>query len=147
MLLSAKEYINTSYAVQLLQSRQGGNVYTGAGFTKIIQPDSLVELAHHFDNSVKNISGSSVQDIINQVNSGHPVQYWGYSAYEMWYIFHNHCKVIVGYQNGWFRVYDPGYFHVYEGSHHKNSFDYGPISWITVSQFEREYGGQAITVD
>src|SRR5699024_4275585 len=64
MMLSPKEYINMGYAVNLLQYRQAGNVYNGAGFYLIIQPDSLVELAHHFDSSVRNISGSSVRQII-----------------------------------------------------------------------------------
>ena len=147
MLLSPKEYINIPYACQLLQSRQSGNIYTGAGFSLIIQPDSLVELAHHFDSSVRNISGSSVQDIINIINSGHPVEYYGFSAYERTYWHRNHAKVIVGYQNGWFRVFDPCYGYATQGSMGMNSFDYGAKSWITTAQFAREYAGQAITVD
>ena len=147
MLLSPKEYINFPYACQLLQARQSGNIYTGVGFSLIIQPDSLVELAHHFDSSVRNISGSSVQDIINIINSGHPVEYYGFSAYERTYWHRNHAKVIVGYQNGWFRVFDPCYSYTNEGSAGMNAFDYGAKSWITTAQFAREYAGQAITVD
>ena len=147
MMLSPKEYINMGYAVNLLQYRQAGNVYNGAGFYLIIQPNSLVELAHHFDSSVRNISGSSVQQIIDTINSGRPVLYYGYSRYERSYAHHNHAKVIVGYQNGWFRVFDPCYSYASQGSFGWNAFDYGAKSWITVSQFAREYAGQAITVD
>lgn len=146
MLLSAKEYIPWNYAYNLLQGRQGGDIYSGAGFSRVIQPGSLVELARHFDSSVRDISGSSVQDIINLVNSGHPVEYYGYSRYENRYWSHNHCKVIVGYQNGWFRVYDPCYYYASQGSTGMNAFDYGAKAWITTAQFAREYAGQAITV-
>ena len=146
-LLSAKENINMSYGYNLLQSRQSGNIYTGAGFSLVIQPNSLVELAHHFDSSVRNISGSSVQDIINVINSGHPVEYYGYSRYENTYWARNHCKVIVGYQNGWFRVFDPCYAYATQGSFGWNAYDYGAKGWITTAQFAREYAGQAITVD
>lgn len=146
-LLSAKENINMSYGYNLLQSRQSGNIYTGAGFSLVIQPNSLVELAHHFDSSVRNISGSSVQDIINIINSGHPVEYYGYSRYENTYWARNHCKVIVGYQNGWFRVFDPCYAYANQGSFGWNAYDYGAKGWITTAQFAREYAGQAITVD
>lgn len=147
MLLSPKEYINIPYALALLQQRQGGNIYTGAGFSIVIQPNSLVDLARHFDSSVTNISGSSVQDIINVVNSGRPVEYYGYSQFESSFAHRNHCKVIVGYQNGWLRVYDPCYG--WSGSHSsgRNSFDYGAMAWITTAQFAREYAGQAITVN
>lgn len=147
MLLSPKEYINLLYAYSLLQPRQSGNIYTGAGFSLVIQPASLVELAHHFDSSVRNISGSSVQDIINTINSGHPVEYYGYSRYESRYWARNHCKVIVGYYNGRFRVYDPCYGYANQGSFGWNAYDYGAKGWITVDQFAREYAGQAITVD
>ena len=147
MLLSPKEYINMGYALNLLQARQSGNIYSGAGFSLVIQPNSLVDLAHHFDSSVRNISGSSVQDIINVINSGHPVEYYGYSRYERSYWARNHCKVIVGYQNGWFRVFDPCYNYASQGSSGWNAYDYGAKSWITTAQFAREYAGQAITVD
>ncbi|WP_251575783.1 C39 family peptidase [Limosilactobacillus agrestimuris] len=147
MMLSPKEYINMGYEVNLLQYRQAGNVYNGVGFYLIIQPDSLVELAHHFDSSVRNISGSSVRQIIDTINSGRPVLYYGYSRYERSYAHHNHAKVIVGYQNGWFRIFDPCYSYASQGSFGWNAFDYGAKSWITVSQFAREYAGQAITVD
>lgn len=147
MMLSPKEYFNWSYAFQLLQQRQSGNIYTGAGFRRVIQPGPLVDLAHHFDSSVHDISGSSVQDIINLVQSGHPVEYFGYSRYEQYYLSHNHCKVIVGYQNGWFRVYDPCYYSANQGSTGWNAYDYGAKAWITTAQFAREYAGQAITVD
>ncbi|MCI6853255.1 C39 family peptidase [Limosilactobacillus vaginalis] len=147
MMLSPKEYINTGYAINLLQYRQAGNVYNGAGFYLIIQPNSLVELAHHFDSSVRNISGSSVQGIIDTINSGRPVLYYGYSRYERSYAHHNHAKVIVGYQNGWFRVFDPCYNYASQGSFGWNAYDYGAKGWITTAQFAREYAGQAITVD
>lgn len=151
MLLSAKQYINIPYALSLLQQRQGGNIYSGAGFSLIIQPNSLVDLAHHFDSSVRNISGSSVQDIINWVNAGHPVQYYGYSSYERSYWHKNHNKVIVGYRNGYFRVYDPCYWSAGSGAYTEglNSYDWGAMSWVSISQFERDYypDRQAITVD
>ncbi len=147
MMLSPKEYINIPYALNLLSARQAGNIYTGAGFWRIIQPDSLVDLAHHFDSTVTNISGSSINDIINIVNSGRPVLYYGYSSFEQSYAFRNHAKVIVGYQNGWFRVYDPCYALENEGPQGRNAYDYGPKGWITTAQLAREYAGQAITVD
>ncbi|WP_267202223.1 KxYKxGKxW signal peptide domain-containing protein [Limosilactobacillus kribbianus] len=149
MLLSPKEYINTNYALQLLSRRQSGNLVNGAGFSIIIQPNSLVELAHHFDPTVRNISGSSVSDIINWVNAGHPVQYYGYSSYERSYAHRNHNKVIVGYRNGYFRIYDPCYWSTADGWYSRggNAYDYGAMAWVPVSQFSREYAGQAITVD
>lgn len=147
ILLSAKEYINIPYALSLLQYRQGGNIYSGAGFSLIIQPNSLVNLAHYFDSSVRNISGTSVQGIINEVNSGHPVQYYGYSSYERSYWARNHNKVIVGYRNGYFRIYDPCYSYAGQGSTGQNAYDYGSMAWVSVGQFSREYAGQAITVD
>ncbi len=147
MMLSPKRYINWSYAMSLLQQRQAGDIYTGAGFYQVIQPASLVELAHHFDSSVRNISGTSVQGIIETVLAGHPVEYWGYSRYETYYVAHNHCKLIVGYQNGWFEVYDPCYNYASQGSTGWNSFDYGAKAWISTAQFAREYVGSAITVD
>lgn len=149
MLLSPKEYINTNYALQLLAQRQAGNLVTGAGFSVIIQPNSLVELAHHFDPTVRNISGSSVSDIISWINAGHPVQYYGYSSYERSYAHRNHNKVIVGYRNGYFRIYDPCYWSTADGWYSRggNAYDYGAMAWVSVSQFSREYAGQAITVD
>lgn len=147
IMLSPKEYINIPYALSLLQQRQAGNIYSGAGFSVVIQPNSLVDLARHFDGSVTNISGSSVQDIINTVNSGRPVLYYGYSRYENLYWNHNHCKVIVGYQNGWFRIYDCCYNYASQGSTGWNAYDYGAKGWITTSQFSREYAGQALTVN
>lgn len=147
IMLSPKEYINIPYALGLLQQDQSGDIYSGSGFSKIIQPGDLVTIAHQFDSSVRDISGSGVQDIINLVNSGHPVQYYGYSAYENTNWARNHNKVIVGYQNGYFRVYDPCYWYASEGSSGRNAYDYGAKSWISVSQFTKEYAGQAITVD
>ena len=146
MMLSPKRYINWSYALSLLQARQAGDIYSGVGFSRVIQPGALVDLAHHFDASVRDISGSSVQTIIDTVLAGHPVEYYGYSHYENRYWSHNHCKVIVGYQNGWFRVYDPCYNYASQGSSGWNAFDYGAKGWITTAQFAREYAGQAITV-
>lgn len=151
MLLSAKQYINIPYALSLLQQRQSGNIYSGAGFSLIIQPNSLVDLAHHFDSSVRNITGSSVQDIINLVNAGHPVQYYGYSSYERSYANKNHNKVIVGYRNGYFRVYDPCYWSAGSGAYTegRNSYDWGAEAWVSISRFESDYypNRQAITVD
>ncbi|WP_367342067.1 C39 family peptidase [Limosilactobacillus sp.] len=151
MLLSAKQYINIPYALSLLQQRQGGNIYSGAGFSLIIQPNSLVDLAHHFDSSVRNITGSSVQDIINLVNAGHPVQYYGYSSYERGYGHKNHNKVIVGYRNGYFRIYDPCYWSAGSGAYTegRNSYDWGAESWVNIGRFENDYypDRQAITVD
>ena len=127
---------------------QLGNVYTGAGFGFVIKPSGLVRHAHKWTNAVYNISGSSTQQIIDTVLNGQPVLYYGFSGYQVDNV-RNHCKVIVGYKDGKFKVHDPLYMRVSDGPGSRGTnktYSRGAIHWITVAQFNQEYAGNAITI-
>ncbi|MCJ0590961.1 GBS Bsp-like repeat-containing protein, partial [Enterococcus cecorum] len=128
---------------------QLGDVYTGAGFGFVIKPSGLVRHAHKWTNAVYDISGSSTQKIIDTILNGQPVLYYGFSGYQVPGDYNrNHCKVIVGYKDGKFKVHDPLYMRASDGpgSRGKNkTYSRGAIHWITVAQFNQEYAGNAIT--
>ncbi|MDT2796126.1 GBS Bsp-like repeat-containing protein [Enterococcus cecorum] len=127
---------------------QLGNVYTGAGFGFVIKPSGLVRHAHKWTNAVYNISGSSTQQIIDTVLNAQPVLYYGFSGYQVDNI-RNHCKVVVGYKDGKFKVHDPLYMRVSDGPGSRGTnktYSRGAIHWITVAQFNQEYAGNAITI-
>ncbi|CAI3472969.1 GBS Bsp-like repeat-containing protein [Enterococcus cecorum] len=116
---------------------QLGDVYTGAGFGFVIKPSGLVRHAHKWTNAVYDISGSSTQKIIDTILNGQPVLYYGFSGYQVPGDYNrNHCKVIVGYKDGKFKVHDPLYMRASDGpgSRGKNkTYSRGAIHWITVA--------------
>ena len=127
---------------------QLGNVYTGEGFGFVIKPSGLVRHAHKWTNAVYNISGSSTQQIIDTVLNGQPVLYYGFSGYQVDNV-RNHCKVIVGYKDGKFKVHDPLYMRASDGLGSRGTnktYSRGAIHWITIAQFNQEYQGNAITI-
>lgn len=129
---------------------QKGNVYTGAGFGFVIKPSGLVRHAHKWTKAVYDISGSSTQKIIDTVLNGQPVLYYGFSGYQVPGDYNrNHCKVIVGYKDGKFKVHDPLYMRSSDGPGSRGTnktYSRGAIHWITVAQFNQEYAGNAITI-
>ena len=114
---------------------QGGGVF-GGGFTHIIPARDLVNYGRQWDGGLRDISGSSLSQIYNWVASGHPVIYYGFSAYESSYAWRNHAKVILGISNGRFHVYDPCYYSVNSGP-----FGHGANSYLTWGQVAAEYNG------
>ena len=129
---------------------QLGDVYTGAGFGFVIKPSGLVRHAHKWTNAVYDISGSSTQKIIDTILNGQPVLYYGFSGYQVPGDYNrNHCKVIVGYKDGKFKVHDPLYMRSSDGPGSRGTnktYSRGAIHWITVAQFNQEYAGNAITI-
>ena len=150
MLMSIKgENLNLWYAYN--HEPQAG-VFNGVGFTRVISANNLTNYMRQFDGGFRNISGSSIDQIKNLVNSGHPVLYYGYSSYEYSYAWKNHCKVIVGYSNGKFHIYDPCYYGQYDGPNTRGHghYDLGADQWRTENQLAAEYygnnGSGAITI-
>lgn len=129
---------------------QKGNVYTGAGFGHVITASALTKYSHHWTKRTANISKSSANKIKMYVQGGYPVLFYGYSSYQKnGDKKRNHCKVIVGYKNGKFKVNDPLYYSstAKAGTGGKNmKYDHGAISWESMSHFKKEYGKQAITI-
>ncbi|MCC4422990.1 C39 family peptidase [Limosilactobacillus reuteri] len=121
---------------------QGGGVF-GGGFTHIIPARDLVNYGRQWDSGLRDISGSSLSQIYNWVASGHPVIYYGFSAYEASYAWRNHAKVILGISNGRFHVYDPCYYSVNSpaGSSGSGPFGHGANSYLTWGQVAAEYNG------
>ena len=150
MLMSIKgENLDLWYAYS--HEPQAG-VFNGVGFTRVISANNLTNYMRQFDGGFRNISGSSIDQIKNLVNSGHPVLYYGYSSYEYSYAWKNHCKVIVGYSNGKFHIYDPCYYGQYDGPNTRGHghYDLGADQWRTESQLAAEYygnnGSGAVTI-
>jgi len=129
---------------------QKGNVYTGVGFGHVITAAALPKYSHHWTKQTANISKSSANTIKMYVQGGYPVLFYGYSSYQKnGDKKRNHCKVIVGYKNGKFKVNDPLYYSstAKAGTGGKNmKYDHGAISWETMANFKKEYGKQAITI-
>lgn len=129
---------------------QKGNVYTGAGFGWVIKPNALAAYGKTYGGNTVDISGSNTVQIINRVLNGQPVLYYGYSSYQNNADKNrNHCKVIAGYNNGKFLVYDPLYYssNAGAGSGGKNMlYDHGAKAWITMGQYNAEKDGRAITI-
>ena len=129
---------------------QKGNVYTGAGFGWVIKPNALAAYGKTYGGNTVDISGSNTVQIINRVLNGQPVLYYGFSSYQKNSDKNrNHCKVIAGYNNGKFLVYDPLYYsaNAGAGSGGKNMlYDRGARAWVTMGQFNAERDGRAITI-
>lgn len=130
---------------------QTGNQYSGVGFTHVITAAALTNYAHRWSKDVRNISGTSLSGLIREVQSGHPVLYYGYSAYDASGA-RNHCKVIYGYNSktGLFHVYDPLYGHKGRwtaGSTGHNRYDLGYNAWVSWGSIASEYAGNALTID
>ena len=129
---------------------QKGNVYTGAGFGWVIKPNALAAYGKTYGGNTVDISGSNTVQIINRVLNGQPVLYYGFSSYQKNSDKNrNHAKVIAGYNNGKFLVYDPLYYsaNAGAGSGGKNMlYDRGARAWVTMGQFNAERDGRAVTI-
>ncbi|MDT2848748.1 C39 family peptidase [Vagococcus carniphilus] len=124
----------------------GKSVYTGEGFKRVIQPQELTNYMKRWYPKVYNISGASSQIIINHILEGNPVLYYGYSSYQVDNA-RNHVKVILGYKNNSFLIYDPLYYSKFAGAGTAGKhpiYDRGAMHWLSVSDFNKEYGGSAI---
>ena len=128
---------------------QIGNQYTGAGFGRVIQPNALAAYAHRWYGGVTDSSGATMNQIVNSVENGHPVLYYGWSPYDAWRA-RNHCKIILGYNrtNGLFHVYDPCYGNGGWGpnSEGHSAYDLGWNAWVSWGKLATEYAGQALTI-
>lgn len=129
---------------------QKGNVYTGEGFGWVIKPYALVEYMKNWYPNVYDITGASTNRIIDEVLAGNPVMFYGYSGYQVDSDKNrNHVKVIAGYKDNKFLVYDPLYFNETDGAGSNGTnpkYNRGAKHWISVSDFNKEYAGQAILV-
>lgn len=141
-MLTSVKGINLPLYYAYTHLPQGGGVF-GGGFTHIIPARDLVNYGRQWDSGLRDISGSSLSQIYNWVASGHPVIYYGFSAYESSYAWRNHAKVILGISNGRFHVYDPCYYSVNSpaGSSGSGPFGHGANSYLTCGQVAAEYNG------
>lgn len=125
---------------------QIGNPFTGKGWKSVIEPSALVDYGRRFYAGFANISGSSMNQIIAYVLSGHPVLYWGWTPYQSkGDIKRNHTHCIIGYDpNRGFLVTDPAYANVNMGAKSitGRSTDLGALSWRSVAYVAMEYGKQ-----
>lgn len=139
-LLSIK---NRSFNMQYAYSNlpQVGSVFSTANFGGLLAASTLTSYMKRFDSGFTNITGNSVSRIKSIVKSGHPVLYYGFSSYEIRFYRKQHAKVIVGYQNGRFLIYDPCYYSAGSGSSYRNAYDYGARAWVSVGTFTRESTG------
>ena len=129
---------------------QSGDVTTGAGFDHVIQPNALSKYGKQFYNGVRDISYTNLSKIAQIVQSGHPVLYYGWSAYDAGGN-RNHCKVILGYNshNNTFHVYDPLYGYRGRWTAHstgKNAYDLGYNAWVPAKHIQGEMNGQALSI-
>lgn len=129
---------------------QSGSVVSGIGFDHVIQPNALSRYEQMFYSGVRDISYTSLSNIADVVRSGHPVIYYGWSAYDAGRA-RNHCKVILGYnvQNDTYHVYDPlyGYKNRWTAnSTGHNRYDLGYDAWVKASSIRSEMNGQAISI-
>ena len=141
-MLTSVKGINLPLYYAYTHLPQGGGVF-GGGFTHIIPARDLVNYGRQWDSGLRDISGSSLSQIYNWVASGHPVIYYGFSAYEASYAWRNHAKVILGISNGRFHVYDPCYYSINSpaGSSGSGPFGHGANSYLTWGQVAAEYNG------
>lgn len=141
-MLTSVKGINLPLYYAYTHLPQGGGVF-GGGFTHIIPARDLVNYGRQWDSGLRDISGSSLSQIYNWVASGHPVIYYGFSAYESSYAWRNHAKVILGISNGRFHVYDPCYYSINSpaGSSGSGPFGHGANSYLTWGQVAAEYNG------
>ncbi|MFR0621992.1 C39 family peptidase [Limosilactobacillus mucosae] len=129
---------------------QSGSVVSGIGFDHVIQPNALSRYGQMFYSGVRDIPYTSLSNIADVVRSGHPVIYYGWSAYDAGGA-RNHCKVILGYnvQNDTYHVYDPlyGYKNRWTAnSTGHNRYDLGYDAWVKASSIQIEMNGQAISI-
>ena len=150
MLMSIKDKtLNLMYAYS--HEPQAG-VFNGAGFTRVISAGNLVNYMRQFDSGFRNITGSNLGQIKQLISEGHPVLYYGYSGYDQAITWKNHCKVIVGYNNGYYHIYDPCYYGQWQGanSNGHGRYDLGADHWISEAALANEYygnnGNGAVTI-
>lgn len=129
---------------------QSGNVVTGAGFDRVIQPNALSAYGRKFFSGVRDISYTNLSNIARVVQSGHPVLYYGWSAYDAGGN-RNHCKIILGYnaRNNSFHVYDPLYGYRGRWTAHStggNAYDLGYNAWVPAWHIQGEMSGQALSI-
>ena len=129
---------------------QSGDVTTGAGFNRVIQPNALSSYGQKFYGGVRDISYANLSKIAQVVQSGHPVLYYGWSAYDAGGN-RNHCKIILGYNahNNTFHVYDPLYGYKGRWTAHStggNAYDLGNNAWVPAWHIQGEMNGQALSI-
>lgn len=140
--------------MQPIKGGQKGNVYTGEGFGYVISPGALAKYARTYKTgkNVVNISSKklTVGDLRMYVQGGKPVLYYGFSSYQKpGDKVRNHCKVITGYKNGKFLVFDPLYYSKNDGAGTggKNmNYDHGAIAWLSKATVQKEFCHKAITI-
>lgn len=140
--------------MQPIKGGQKGNVYTGEGFGYVISPGALAKYARTYKTgkNVVNISSKklTVGDLRMYVQCGKPVLYYGFSSYQKpGDKVRNHCKVITGYKNGKFLVFDPLYYSKNDGAGTggKNmNYDHGAIAWLSKATVQKEFCHKAITI-
>ena len=140
--------------MQPIKGGQKGNVYTGEGFGYVISPGALAKYARTYKTgkNVVNISSKklTVSDLRMYVQGGKPVLYYGFSSYQKpGDKVRNHCKVITGYKNGKFLVFDPLYYSKNDGAGTggKNmNYDHGAIAWLSMATVQKEFCHKAITI-
>lgn len=127
---------------------QDGDLMDGTGFTQVVQPLALVPYLHQWDEAVVDISGESTDLIIKEVLNGNPVMYYGFT----WSDddtdpneARNHIKVIRGYRDGQFDIFDPVYTKItdqagfFDGQPTTTrKYDLGPVHRISIDRFENE---------
>lgn len=139
--------------MQPTKGGQKGNVYTGEGFGYVISPGALAKYARTYETgkNVVNVSSKklTVDDLRMYVQGGKPVLYYGFSSYQKpGDDVRNHCKVITGYKNGKFLVFDPLYYSKNDGAGTggKNmNYDHGAIAWLSKATVQQEFCHKAIT--
>ena len=129
---------------------QSGDVTTGSGFDHVIQPNALSNYGKQFYSGINDISYVNTSKIAKIIQSGHPVLYYGWSAYDAGGN-RNHCKVIYGYNshNNTFHVYDPLYGYKGRWSAHStggNAYDLGYNAWVPAWHIQSEMSGQAVSI-
>lgn len=126
--------------------QRSNGVYNTKGFVSVIEPSALTAFAHNWYAGAKNISGSPVTKIMEEVLSGNPVIVWGYSPYHGTGGTRSHTHVVVGYDTKkGFKIYDPAYNTQFDraGSATGNgTTDRGAIYWISVGNFTTEWAHQ-----
>ncbi|APB31719.1 C39 family peptidase [Vagococcus teuberi] len=155
MLLRSKGVsVDMKYALDNLpmypadKGGQKGDVYTGAGFGWVITPQSLTQYMKKWYPNVYNITGVTSNGIKNHIIDGNPVLFYGYTSHQKDTV-RNHAKVVVGYKDNKFLVYDPLYYSesagpMSGGKHPK--YDRGAKYWVTEKDFNEEFAGRAIVI-
>ncbi|AMB98513.1 hypothetical protein AWM75_00240 [Aerococcus urinaehominis] len=142
--------------------QNGNNFVQGIGFNKVVEAPVLTKYLNdsylkNVDHTVENISGYSTDQIIREVLKGNPIQYYGYTAYQFNPAHQNrrnHNKVIAGFKDGKFLVYDPAYNNMNGGPGSTSGnryYDRGARAWTSRDYFEEEYylggkPGSALTI-